>query len=686
MIPMKYRNNGNIRAQIRWGIIGILALLLVSGIFVYPKPANSAIAWINAKARLGLPMVSEKPFQLGLDLQGGAHLVYEADMKAIEETNRTEALQGVRDVIERRVSGIGVSEPQVQTTKVGNSYRIIVDLPGIGNVESAVKLIGQTPILEFKEENKESPREMTPEEEKAMNAYNVDAKKRAEAILQRVKKGESFEEVAKTVSEDEASKNNGGYLSYINALRVYPQMFTWAASSTEGAISNTLIQTPQGYHLLKRGKERESGKEVLASHILICYLGATGCDAPQYNKEEALAKAKELYTQANADNFTSLVEQFSTESGATISKGDLGWVPAGLMVSEFENALFSAQTGQIIGPVETEFGYHIIFKKDERAAKEYELSHILIKTQTKEDIVPPVDQWKETGLSGKQLSRAEVVTDQRTGVVQVSLSFNEEGKKLFEEITERNLQKPVAIFLDGSAISVPTVQTVIRDGQAVITGSGSVNEARLLAQRLNAGALPVPVELVSQQTVGATLGAQSVAMSVKAGVIGVIIIMLFMLLNYRLPGLLSVISLSLYIVVTLSIFKLMGVTLSLAGIAGFILSIGMAVDANVLIFERMKEELRGGKSLKVAVEEGFKRAWTSIRDGNVSILITCALLIWLGTSFVKGFAVTLIVGIFVSMFSAITVTRVLLRFVVPWFKKRDGGFLFRGDSKTSEQS
>lgn len=241
--------------------------------------------------------------------------------------------------------------------------------------------------------------------------------------------------------------------------------------------------------------------------------------------------------------------------------------------------------------------------------------------------------------------------------------------------------EPIAIFLDGSPISVPTVQTEITDGRAIISGNFNIQEARLLSQRLNAGALPVPINLVSQQSVGATLGAETLAKSVKAGAVAIVLVMIFMLIYYRLPGLLSIISLSLYIALTLALFKIIGVTMTLAGIGGFVLSIGMAVDANVLIFERLKEELRGGKSLKAAVEEGFLRAWTSIRDGNISTLITCALLIWFGSSFVQGFAMTLAIGILISMFTAITITRLMLRFVVPWFGRR-GNPLFRGFTQT----
>jgi len=186
--------------------------------------------------------------------------------------------------------------------------------------------------------------------------------------------------------------------------------------------------------------------------------------------------------------------------------------------------------------------------------------------------------------------------------------------------------------------------------------------------------------LISQQSVGATLGAESLTKSLKAGLVGTFIVVIFMILYYRLPGLLAAIALLVYAVLTMAISKLIGVTLTLSGIAGVIMSIGMAVDANVLIFERMKEELRLGKSLKAATEEGFLRAWPSIRDSNLSTLITCVMLIWFGTSFVQGFAVTLTVGILVSMFTAITITRTMMRFIVPWFAEK-ANWLFLGHQK-----
>jgi len=238
----------------------------------------------------------------------------------------------------------------------------------------------------------------------------------------------------------------------------------------------------------------------------------------------------------------------------------------------------------------------------------------------------------------------------------------------------------VAIFLDGTPISIPVVNEAILSGSAVISGNFDLTEAKLLSRRLNSGALPVPIELISQQKVDATLGAESLVKSFKAGIVGLILVALYMISFYRLPGLLSVISLIIYSALVLAIFKLTGATLTLSGIAGFILSIGMAVDANVLVFERLKEELQEGKSLKTGMEEAFIRAWSSIRDGNVTTLISCAILVWFGTGFIQGFAITLAIGVLVSMFTAVVITRAIMRLVLGWFKE-DGNILFLGSKK-----
>lgn len=673
----KQQTTSKIRSRIRWGIFGIFCLLIISAVYDAPVIANKIFNKVDSVLHLGIPNIPEKPFALGLDLQGGAHLVYSADIKNLAFNERAAAVEGVRDVIERRVNGIGIGEPVVQTSKIGDDYRVVVELPGVTDVNEAISMIGETPILEFKEENTTPPRELTKDEEKELNDYNDGARKKANEAILKLQTGSDFAEVVKDYSEHEATRNNAGYMDFINEA-MNPELADWAKNHKKDNISTKPLDIGDAFFILKKGDERISETSINASHILICYLGAKSCDSSLYTKQEAFDKAQEIFNQANEDNFSKLAKEFSTEPGADISGGDLGTFGKGAMVKQFEDAVFGAQVGQIVGPVETEFGYHVIYKRSQPI--EYELWGIIIIKKSPASILPPTNPWKTTGLSGKNLERAEVVTDGQTGAIQVSLNFDEEGKNLFADLTERHVNEPIAIFLDGEPISIPTVNQPIRDGRAVITGNFDLTEARLLSQRLNAGALPVPVDLISQQAIGATLGKISLQKSFMAGVVGVLLVMLFMLLYYRLPGLLSVISLSVYIALTLAIFKFIGVTLTLAGIAGFILSIGMAVDANVLIFERLKEELRDGKSLKASIEQGFIRAWSSIRDGNISTLITCVMLIGFGSSFVKGFAVTLFIGILMSMFSAITITRVILRFVVPWFKEY-GNFLFVGVKK-----
>jgi len=280
------------------------------------------------------------------------------------------------------------------------------------------------------------------------------------------------------------------------------------------------------------------------------------------------------------------------------------------------------------------------------------------------------DMWKDTGLTGAHLRRADVQFDKNTGEPQVALQFDSEGTKLFADITRNNLQKPVAIELDGEIISAPTVQNAIENGQAVITGKFTIDEAKKLGIELNAGALPVPIKLVEQRTIGPTLGSESVQKSLMAGLIGLLLVALFMIIYYRVPGLLAILALIIYTLVVLALFKIIPVTLTLAGIAGFILSVGMAVDANILIFERTKEELATGKTIGLSIDEGFKRAWPSIRDSNFSSLITCLILYYGTTGLVRGFAVTLAIGILVSMFTAIIVTRTFLRVAIGTFLEK----------------
>ena len=276
---------------------------------------------------------------------------------------------------------------------------------------------------------------------------------------------------------------------------------------------------------------------------------------------------------------------------------------------------------------------------------------------------------QEEELTGKYLEpNATVVLNPTTSKPEVSFEWKSEGALLFEQITRRDLNKPLGIFLDNDLISAPTVQAVISDKGVITNAKWTLAEARTLAIQLNSGALPVPLTLVARTTIGATLGTDSVHRSLTAAEIGIVILLIFLLLYYRLPGLVACLALGVYGVVLLMIFKLVPVTLTLPGLAGFIVSFGMAVDANVLIFERMKEELRGGRSLAAAVEAGFNRAWPAIRDSNITTFIACIVLFWLGGQLgalqVRGFALTLFIGVALSMFTAIVVTRTFLRLMM----------------------
>jgi protein-export membrane protein SecD len=566
-----------------WVTFGCIVLLtLGAGVVDYPKGPN---------IRIG-KYFKELKVHLGLDIQGGAQLLYEADVSKISDADRANALEGARDVIERRVNTFGVSEPVVQTSTIGGSNRVIVELPGVTDINDAIRQIGETPLLEFREQA--PPEEQQPlsnEEQKLINDTNAQAEKTAQDVLTKVLSGEDFTELANQYSEDPGNTNTdgskkGGDLGYQNPEQYVPEFRDALLGLKEGEYTPSLVKTSYGYHIIKREESRES-KDV-----------------------------------------------------------------------------------------------------NDNAITEIRARHILFRTLSEQDLRPQQEEnFVNTGLSGQHLKNAQVSFDPNTGEPQVSLQFNDEGKKLFAEITKRNLQKPVAIYLDGQPISIPTVQQEITAGEAVITGNFQLKEAKELAIRLTAGALPVPITLISQQSVGASLGKESVQKSFVAGILGLLLVAAFMIVYYRFPGFLSVVALGLYSLLVLAIFKLWPVTMTLAGIAGFILSIGMAVDANVLIFERMKEELRWGKHPTQAVEDGFARAWLSIRDSNVSSIITCVILAWFGTSLVQGFAVTLAIGILMSMFSAITVTRTFLRLIMTRWVARHPSILAslpRRDSPTQQ--
>lgn len=270
--------------------------------------------------------------------------------------------------------------------------------------------------------------------------------------------------------------------------------------------------------------------------------------------------------------------------------------------------------------------------------------------------------FEPSGLTGKNLTRAQADFDPQTGLPIVMLTFDQEGTQKFSQLTTNFVGQQIPIMLDGFPVSTPVVNEPIVTGQAVISSPDfAVEEAKLLAIQLNAGALPVPIQVVRQQTIGATLGEQSVQQSIQAGLIGLATVMLFMLSLYGRLGIIANISLIVYGLITLALYKIFGITLTLPGITGFILSVGMAVDSNILIFERLKEEYRTSRPFGLALELAFGRAWDSIRDANICTIITCVILYIFTSGAVRGFAVTLGLGIAISLFTGLVVTRNLIR-------------------------
>ncbi|MAF79464.1 protein translocase subunit SecD [bacterium] len=422
-------------------LVLIIAVSLVAGIFSY-HPLWQKIS-------------PSRPWSLGLDIAGGSYLIYDIDTTLINPTEKNLVLNGLRDVIERRVNLFGVSEPRVLIQDGDETSRLVVELAGVRDINEAINQIGTTPFLDFRE---------------------------------------------------------------------------------------VLIPS-----------DSPAGEEDTESSI------PTEEGSPKTNKAE--------------------------------------FIP--------------------------------------------------------------------TDLTGRYVKSAQIVFNQpgQGGDLgpMVSLEFDKEGAKIFEELTEKNVGRPLAVFLDNEIITMPIVQQKIDGGRAQITGNFTIEEARTLAERFNAGALPAPITLINQQTISPELGKDSLDKAVRAGALGTIIIIIFMIAYYRKLGIFASIALVMYIVLTLAVFKVIPITLTLAGIAGLILSIGIAVDANILIFERTKEELKRGLKKREAIEEGFRRAWTSIRDSNITTIITTIVLYYFTSSFVKGFALALLVGVLISMFSAITITRTLLR-------------------------
>jgi len=447
----------------------------------------------------------------------------------------------------------------------------------------------------------------------------------------------------------------------------------------------------------------ESTESMEASHILVSYTGALRADADiTRTKEEAQARAAEL--KAQLDNGADFGELARAESdGPSAEKnGSLGAFSQGGMVAPFEAAAFALAQGEISDVTETDFGFHIIkadsalsasdalatYKQVRVVGEDAETKANELLANMREGITIDEDalnahsvfyslepSWMDSELDGRFFRSAAPTLD-HLGSPVVQIQFDTEGGRLFQELTRDNIGKQIAIFVGGTLVSAPNVSSEIPGGSAIISGVGNFDNARILAQDLNTGAIPAPIYLAGQRTVEPTLGADALARSTRAALLGLLLLMVYMIIVYRGFGVMAAIALALYAIVLSSLLKLpivgSNIILTLAGMAGIILSIGMAVDANVLIFERIKEERKQGKVLSTAAETGFKRAWPSIRDGNVSTFITCIILFTIGTSIVRGFALMLALGVALSMLSAIVITRFLLRKVskTNWAKSK----------------
>lgn len=692
-------------------ILVIILFSLVLGLFNIPKGLQSA---------LGLPKyMQDKHIHLGLDLQGGSQLDYKIDLRKVPEKDRDAITDGVLQVITKRVNGLGVSEPSIYTSSVGDEQHIIVELAGIKDLEEAKRVVGKTIQLEFKEQKEQAdPQEVDRMKEYAQNVLKNAVKKNDLALIGREEEQNNIGKVKYETDADfifinDLSKEIANVIKTLKPSEIYGKLVTASGDEYE-VLPEGQMRKKEGVYIIKLLEETETvkyDKQVYTSHILIAYKGASNANEKiTRTQNDAYELAKSLMARVKAgENFSDLAKANSNDPGSA-NKGGVLSDPVNKNAQYIQvfkdNALKLNSDGDISDIVSSEFGYHII--KADRVEtnvkeKQVKLEKIFFSTAP--------DMWKETGLTGQHFVHADVDFDQLYQPY-ISIQFNPEGAKLFEEVTGRNVNKPVAIFVGGNLISAPNVKEKISGGSAQITGRFTVEEANNLARDLNTGAIPAPVLLVGQHTIGSTIGEEALNTSLKAGLIGLLLVTIFMILYYRLPGLLAVAALSIYSLILLFIlkseihliiafvisaiifaaivYKLLKaqepalekvlsfvlacfllffvafllrtpVTLTLAGVAGVILSIGMAVDANVLIFERVKEELRAGKTLAAAVEAGFDRAWSSIRDSNYSSLLTCAILFYLGSSIIKGFAFNLAAGIIISMFTAITITKTFLK-------------------------
>ena len=547
---------------------------------------------------------------LGLDLQGGIHLVYQVEdvvdpVTGLVTSPDSDDMEGLKRIIERRVNSSGLGEPIIQ---ILGQDRLLVQLPGVSDPGRAKEIIGETALLEFMHRRLDVPvklEQFVPADVVSLTARRLPTEDELAA------------EFATTTDEGLATTTDAAATSTEEAQAVAAE-----ATSTEEA-QPALEQPP----------------------VLVFEFSDAGADKFRAVLDKLAASFREASPRLSR-------LEIAIEGDEPLRYTD---VPS----FYFQQLASSTRYAMALEPYAEpdQDAEALIAYTNERLGANPRTSFTEIQGSFDENI----------GLTGDDLARAFAGTHSGSGVPIVNIEFNDRGTRIFGELTQQivGTEESIAIFLDKEELIAPVVTSVITSGTGFIQGNFTLERAQDIALLLESGRLPVPVELVQERDIDAILGVDSLNKSVIAGLVGLGLVLLFMTLYYRVPGAIAAVALLIYAALLLAIFKVLPVTLTLSGVAAAILSVGMAVDANILIFERMKDELRAGRTLLSAINIGFDRAWPAIRDGNVSTLITCGILFWfsdqLGTTIVQGFAATLAIGVLVSMFSAITVSRTLLR-------------------------
>ncbi|MBI5753983.1 protein translocase subunit SecF [Candidatus Peregrinibacteria bacterium] len=726
------------KKHLNWKLVAILVATLFFGFFDLPKNIQQKIVPFTPQSIL------KAKINLGLDLQGGSQLDYKIALRDVPEKDRKSIIEGVQNVINNRVNALGVSEPNIYNSTISDEAHIIVELANNATIEQtdvdkflekdkvlanltddekkkvslekAKEAVGKTIQLEFKEQKKE----LDPQEKDKI-------KERAQSSLDKIKGGADFSVVAQEESQSAADKIKYDKPDYTFESDLPSYSKDVLGNMKIGDISKKLIESSGTFALSSSGQavqdtslaiiklvdtkeEVKDQKQADVSRILIAYKGAEKANSTvTRNEDEAYKLAKEIKDKlGKGEKFDDLAKKYSDDTNTAANGGKLDnpITGNGTQPYDFEKAALAlAKDGDISDIVKTQNGYNIIRADSVQSnVKQKKYKYEMLSYSTKPD------EWKDTGLNGKHFVHADVQVDSFFQPY-VNIQFDAEGGKMFEDLTARHVGDPIAIFVGGQLISSPRVNEKIAGGKAQITGTFTNEEAKNLARDLNTGAIPAPIVLTGEYTLGASLGHEALNQSLLAGLIGVLLVIVFMIVMYRLPGLVASGALILYgtlliflikahlslawaLLFSLLVFgfivwkiinnkeagweKLIsfilscfgfffltfliqnGVVMTLAGMAGLIMSFGIAVDANVLIFERLKEEIKEGKTYTAALDAAFHRAWTAIRDSNFSTLFTCAILFYFGSSIIRGFAFNLAAGILVSMFTAIAVTKTML--------------------------